>query len=174
MTDLLPVLVTGANQGIGLAIVKLLVTHLSKRYHVFLCCRDAKKGEAALASLPSGTGSAEVLQLDVTNSDSIAAAAKHVASKCPDGLHALVNNAGVGYDLPFSTADNDPTVAQRTMDTNYYGAIAVIDAMLPHISKGGRIVNVTSGLAAVTMQQLSKEKRSDLLRAGRLFATKCT
>jgi NAD(P)-dependent dehydrogenase (short-subunit alcohol dehydrogenase family) len=145
MPELLPVLVTGANQGIGLALVKLLVTHPEKRYHVFLCYRDAQKGEAALATLPSGTGSAEVLQLHVTNSDSIAAAAKHVASKCPEGLHALVNNAGVGYDLPFSAKDNDPTLAQRTMATNYYGAVAVIDALLSHMSKGGRIVNVTSG-----------------------------
>jgi NAD(P)-dependent dehydrogenase (short-subunit alcohol dehydrogenase family) len=140
----LPVVVTGANAGIGLAIVKNLVAR-PEGYHVFLCCRNPAKGAEALSSVPSGPGSAEVLQLDVTNSKDIAAAAEAIASKCPVGVHALVNNAGVGIDLPFLNANTDPATARNTLAPNYYGALAVTEALLPQLRQGGRIVNISSG-----------------------------
>jgi carbonyl reductase 1 len=141
----LPVVVTGANAGIGLAIVKNLVAR-PEGYHVFLCCRNPAKGAEALSSMPAGPGSAEVLQLDVTNSKDIAAAAEAIASKCPEGVYALVNNAGVGIDLPFLNANTDPATASNTLGPNYYGALAVTEALLPQLRPGGRIVNISSGM----------------------------
>jgi NAD(P)-dependent dehydrogenase (short-subunit alcohol dehydrogenase family) len=67
-----------ANSGIGFGLAALLMEDSSK--HVILCSRSISKGEAALKELQARNlpGSAELLQLDVTDEDSIAAAAKTV------------------------------------------------------------------------------------------------
>ncbi|RYE50788.1 MAG: SDR family NAD(P)-dependent oxidoreductase, partial [Hyphomicrobiales bacterium] len=68
-------LVTGANQGIGLQIAKDLV---AKGYTVLVGSRDLQKGETAAQSVGAG---ALAIQLDVTDSASIAAAAERIRSE---------------------------------------------------------------------------------------------
>ena len=67
-----------ANSGIGFGLAGLLMEDSSK--HAILCSRSISKGEAALKDLQARSlpGSVELLQLDVTDEDSIAAAAKKV------------------------------------------------------------------------------------------------
>jgi NAD(P)-dependent dehydrogenase (short-subunit alcohol dehydrogenase family) len=73
------VLVTGANQGLGLAVIEVAgKRHPSNTY--ILCARDVEKGQQAVRQLrDSGvTAVIEVMELDVTNNNHIATAVKHI------------------------------------------------------------------------------------------------
>lgn len=160
------VLITGASTGIGRA----SVLHLdSLGFRVFATVRnqaDAQslKGEASGRFMP--------LLLDVTNPESIAAACEQVADEVGDaGLAGLVNNAGIARAGPIEFLPvND---YRLTLDVNFFGVIAVIQAFLPLLRPAqGRIVNVSSvsGLvAAPFMSPYSASKHalealSDALR----------
>jgi len=122
--------VTGGNRGIGLEISRQLA---SAGLHVILCSRDAEAGERAAADL---AGSIEVRRLDVGDAASVRSFA--------DGLTAidvLVNNAGVALD------GFDALIVERTLAVNTRGAIALTEALLPKFASGGRVVNLSSGLA---------------------------
>ncbi|HEX6355776.1 SDR family oxidoreductase [Actinophytocola sp.] len=133
-------LVTGANKGIGLAIVKQL---LDTGMTVYLGARDTERGEKAAAD----TG-ARFVQLDVTDQESVRRAAASL-----EHLDVLVNNAGVvgggRAQEPGSVHLDD---VRKAFETNVFGVITVIDAMLPLLraSEHGRIVNVSSITGSLT------------------------
>jgi NAD(P)-dependent dehydrogenase (short-subunit alcohol dehydrogenase family) len=149
-------LITGANQGVGLQVAKELVAN---GVTVLVGSRDFARGEAAAKEV--GTG-ATALQLDVTESASIAAAAERVRTEF-GRLDLLVNNAAIS-----NTRKSDlslQTYAERTRassvsldevravwDTNVFGVLAVYQAMLPLLrqSSDARIVNVSSGVGSLT------------------------
>ena len=152
-------LVTGANRGIGLAIAEALV---QKGAFVFLGSRDAARGEAAKQELVANNaayaGLLEVVQLDVTDAASIAAAAEQVASTCgEDKLAGLVNNAGGTRGMLYTTHED----WTYTMDLNYHGLVEVTKAFLPLLKhEGGRIVMVSSGAAPSFVAACSAEKQA--------------
>lgn len=90
MQDKPVALVTGANKGIGLQIAKDLAAH---GFTVLVGSRNLEKGETAAKSVGADV---RVLQLDVTNQDSISAAAECIRSE-PGRLDVLVNNAGISH-----------------------------------------------------------------------------
>ena len=149
------VLVTGANKGIGLAVVERLLTERPE-VHVLLGSRDAKRGEAARLALVGKNGSwasrVEVVELDVASEASVAAAAGRVAPP----LHGLVNNAGV-----YETGS-----AAETLRVNVLGVKAVCDAFCPLLAADGRVVNVSSGAASMFLQQCSPAKRAFFTQPG--------
>lgn len=142
------VLVTGANKGIGFEIARKLG---ALGFIVLLGARDATKGEAAAARLRSEGIDVRVLHLDVTNPATIEEAAKFIGEKF-GRLDVLVNNAGV---LP----DREPpsraplTGVRQVFETNFFGVIAVTQAMLPLLRKSAaaRIVNLSSAIGSLTM-----------------------
>jgi NAD(P)-dependent dehydrogenase (short-subunit alcohol dehydrogenase family) len=124
-------LVTGANRGLGKAIVSALVEAGAAK--VYAAARDEKKIVAAGARVVP-------LALDTTRPEQIAAA----AAKAGD-VTLLVNNAGV------STSYNVLTMSQAEIDadfrTNVHGTLAVVKAFLPVLDRapgGATIVNVLS------------------------------
>lgn len=140
-------LVTGANKGIGLEIARQLA---QTGVAVIVAARDAERGEAAVADLSSQGLQATFLQLDVLSEASIAAAAAAILGQ-HGRLDILVNNAGV-----FDWTDGVPSRAtlhavRRTFDTNFFGAVAVTQAMLPLLRKSAaaRIVNLSSALGSL-------------------------
>jgi NAD(P)-dependent dehydrogenase (short-subunit alcohol dehydrogenase family) len=139
-------LVTGANKGIGLEIARQLSAH---GYHVWLACRDKRKGEEARAGLASGPGHFHLVELDVTDDASVRAAAEIVAAKTP-ALDALVNNAGMNFGPPPPAAEEPIEQMQAMWDTNALGPMRVTQAFLPLLrkSKGARIVMMSSGLGS--------------------------
>lgn len=72
-------LITRANQGIGLEITKKLASE-NPTYHVLMSSRSLAKREAAIASLPSGL-SLEPIELDITSDSSISKAVTAVQEK---------------------------------------------------------------------------------------------
>lgn len=137
------VLVTGAGSGVGRALTQSLA---DAGWRVFACVRsvDAQQG---LATNPS----VEVLTLDVTDRGSVAAAAGDVgAAVGDDGLHGLVNNAGVMVQGPLELV---PIHAlRRQFEVNVLGVMAVTQAFLPLLRRGrGTIVNVGAPSGRVTV-----------------------
>lgn len=139
--------VTGANKGIGLQIATGLA---EAGMTVFLGARDLERGAAAAASLRARNLDVREIKMDVTDPQTLHVAAAHIAAECSH-LDVLVNNAGITHpdDGPPEKASLD---AVRTiMETNFLGALAVTQALLPLVKKStaGRIVNVSSGLGSL-------------------------
>lgn len=132
-------LVTGANKGIGKHIAVQLA---SAGLTVYVGARNAARGHAAVDEIG---GDARLLVLDVTDPDSISAAAREV-----DSLDVLVNNAGIGDDMR-PTPDTDVDSFRRTYETNVFGVIAVTNAFLPLLRRSAhpRIVNISSGTGSL-------------------------
>lgn len=141
-------LVTGGNKGIGFEIAR----EVGKAGAIVLLgARDAALGETAAATLKSEGIDARAVVLDVCKQPTIEAAAAAIESEF-GRLDILVNNAGIA-----DRADGPPSGAalaavRRTFETNFFGALAVTQAMLPLLRKSasGRIVNVSSGLGSLT------------------------
>ena len=141
------VLISGANQGIGLEIVKKLATENSG-YHVLMGCRSLEKGQAAIASLPPNL-SVEPIELDITNDSSISKAVATVQEKygC---LDVLINNAGIGSrSLPQGLSLRQQYT--QIMDTNAISAACLTEAFVPLLRKSSnpRIIFITSEFGSI-------------------------
>jgi NAD(P)-dependent dehydrogenase (short-subunit alcohol dehydrogenase family) len=95
------VLVTGANQGLGLAVIEVAGKRCPSNTYI-LCARDVEKGRQAVHQLRDRGVSAaiDVVELDVTNDDHIASAVKHVDAQYGrlDGKHTIRPCPGSGRD----------------------------------------------------------------------------
>lgn len=135
------IVITGASAGIGLA----AAVELARRgEQVFATMRDTSKSGALLAQAQAADATVRVLPLDVTDVASIAAAVATVLQEA-GRIDVVVNNAGAvdARPLEFST-DED---VLRVFDTNTFGPLRVIRAVLPAMRAqgAGRIVNLSSG-----------------------------
>lgn len=137
-------LVTGANKGIGKAIVQGLARD---GFVVYLGARDPERGRAAAAEL-AANGDVRFVQLDVTDAASVRAAAQTVESET-GRLDVLVNNAGISSasGSRFRTPTEELAENIRTVyETNVFAVVTVTNTFIPLLlrSNAGRIVNVTS------------------------------
>jgi NAD(P)-dependent dehydrogenase (short-subunit alcohol dehydrogenase family) len=140
-------IVTGANRGIGLEVVRQLA---EREYRVVLGSRDIDKGEAAAKKLRAGAG-VLVRQLDVTDQSDIDRLRDEIA-KTFGSLHVLVNNAAIHYDTDQNAFDADLQIVQEALDTNLYGAWRMCKTFIPLMRKSrhARIVNVSSEAGSLT------------------------
>ncbi len=141
-------LVTGANRGIGLEVVRQLA---QTGITVMLGSRDRQNGQAAAESLIDEGLTILPEQLDVTDADSIAELAQTVEQQF-GRLDILVNNAGILYDTWQQASNADLSVVQAAWDTNTLGPWRMCQAFLPLLRKSqrGRIVNVSSGAGSLS------------------------
>lgn len=113
-----------------------------------MACRNHAKGEAALKELqarkPQGT--LDLLDLDVSDDDSIAAAVKKVEADF-GRVDVLINNAGVVGKTPSPTRADLRTV----FETNVFGPTVLTQSLLSLLqaSKSPKVINVTSGLGSI-------------------------
>ncbi|NXD65739.1 DHB1 dehydrogenase, partial [Eolophus roseicapillus] len=131
------VLITGCSSGIGLGLAARLAA--DGAFKVYATMRDPAKGERLLQRLGGRCpDTLEVLQLDVTDPRSLAAAARRVQGQALDVL--AVCNAGVGLMGPLETCSDQDM--KNVFDVNLFGAIRTIQAFLPAMKRrrAGRII----------------------------------
>ncbi|MFI7112445.1 SDR family oxidoreductase [Nonomuraea sp. NPDC050227] len=138
-------LITGANKGIGHEIARLLA---ERGITAIVGARDEERGRAAAGRL-----GLPYVRIDVTDEESVAAAAKWIEAEY-GSLDILVNNAGVAGGLDGSVPS--ALTAQQFRDvyeTNVFGVVTVTNAMLPLLrrSPAGRIVNMSSELGSISL-----------------------
>ncbi len=134
--------VTGASTGIGAATARELAR---RRFHVLAGVRRDRDADAI-----RGPG-IEPLIIDITNPDHIQALVTRVRGD-PHGraVRALVNNAGVGVNVPFEVFAIDEW--RRLFEVNLFGHVAVTQALLPDLIRSkGRVVNISSVGGKVAM-----------------------
>ena len=138
-------LVTGANRGIGLEVVRQLAEN---GHEVILTSRNEEKGLQSSRKL--GLSNIHFHALDVTSQQSVDQMVSYVNEKF-GRLDILVNNAGINYDTWQKAADPDLENVQETLDTNLIGPWRMAKAFIPLMRKNGygRIVNVSSGAGAI-------------------------
>jgi NAD(P)-dependent dehydrogenase (short-subunit alcohol dehydrogenase family) len=141
-------LVTGANRGIGLELVRQLA---QRGFTTVLGSRDPEKGRAAAEGLAADGIDAVARRLDVDNADSVRELAAELDSEF-GRLDVLVNNAAILYDTWQRGVDADLEVVRQALETNVLGAWRTTQACLPLLrrSSHGRIVNVSSGSGSLS------------------------
>jgi NAD(P)-dependent dehydrogenase (short-subunit alcohol dehydrogenase family) len=131
------VIVTGASTGIGRATALRLD---ASGWRVFAGVRDPADGESLRSSASERL---TPITLDVTDPEQIAAAAARIEQESENGLHGLVNNAGVAIPGPLETIPLDDF--RRQLEVNLVAYVAVTQALLHSIRKAkGRVVFVSS------------------------------
>jgi NAD(P)-dependent dehydrogenase (short-subunit alcohol dehydrogenase family) len=145
------VVITGANKGIGFEVAKQMA---ELGYFVYLGCRNEQNGMEAIEKLRElNISNVKLLQIDVSDPDSVTAAASKLASEI-DALDILINNAGIAGGQPQNLSLCALSLLKEVFDTNYFGAIQTTQAMLPLLEKAAQpvIVNVSSELGSLAMQ----------------------
>ncbi|MFL6062009.1 MAG: oxidoreductase [Marmoricola sp.] len=136
-------LITGCSTGIGREIARAA---LAAGHQVAVTARRTE----AVADLVAEFGSAALpLALDVTDKAQIAAAVA-ATQEAFGGIDVLVNNAGYGYLS--AVEEGEDAEVRQLFDTNYFGVVDTIKAVLPGMRAqgGGHVVNISSmtGLVA--------------------------
>jgi NAD(P)-dependent dehydrogenase (short-subunit alcohol dehydrogenase family) len=137
-----PVLVTGATSGIGHAVARALS---DRGYDVFATYRDPRD-RSTLSELPG----VHPLQVDLSDPLQIRQAVSEIDDAVgPDGLFAVVNNAGITYTAPFEYAQVERV--QQVIDVNLLAPYLVTQACLPLLLRynnshpvKARVINVAS------------------------------
>lgn len=147
------VLVTGGNNGIGLAACQLFAAQ--SNYHCIMTSRSLEKGQKALSSIQASNSTATIslVQLDITSDASIAAAVKEIEAQ-HGRLDALINNAGV-CPMEFSRS-----ILHDCLETNAVSPAMVTQAFLPLLLKSNspRVVYVTSALGSIMKRANSEDE----------------
>lgn len=131
-------LITGCSEGgIGAGIAKAV---LKRGYNAVVTARNLNKVQGIVTNYPE---TALAVELDVTKPESIAAAVEAAKAKFGQ-IDVLVNNAGYCYRSSVEEADREGV--DRMYETNFFGPVALIQAVLPGMRarRSGAIVNVSS------------------------------
>ncbi len=146
--EFLVAVVTGANRGIGLEVVRQLA---QQGMRVILGARDLERGRTAAQSLTYARDTVFPHQLDVADQQSINRLLREVTGEF-GRLDVLVNNAGILYDTWEQGITADLDTIHAALETNLFGAWRMCEAFLPLLrqSDAGRIVNVSSEGGSLT------------------------
>jgi len=147
-------LVTGANKGIGYEIAAGLAR---LGFRVGVGARDAARRDEAVDRLRAQGLDVFGVPLDVTDDESVAAAAAQLAEQ--GGLDVLVNNAAITGGMPQEPSKVSADQVLNVVDTNVVGVIRVTNAMLPLLrrAQSPRVVNVSSTVGSLTLQTAQAE-----------------
>lgn len=135
------IVITGSSNGFGLKAAK---DFADKGYQVFATMRNiSSKNAGVKTELESHSPHLKVVDMDVTDDESVNAAMAGILEEAGN-IDILINNAGImflGITEAFSVSQ-----ARQQMETNYYGAIRVMQAALPAMRKAGSglIINTSS------------------------------
>ncbi|TKX25691.1 hypothetical protein C1H76_2341 [Elsinoe australis] len=178
--------VTGANKGIGLAIVRqLALQYPNSPFHsgsflIYLTARSAERGAEAVKTINNdpqlkkakvlaqdgGQTTVKFKELDISNTMSIRNFVDSLQKDHPDGIDIIINNAGIAME------GFDANVVKTTLQTNYYGTLEANQTTLPLIKQGGRLVNVAS--MSGHLNKYSDSVRNNFIKAADTGVPECT
>jgi NAD(P)-dependent dehydrogenase (short-subunit alcohol dehydrogenase family) len=141
MNDQKVAVITGSSSGIGLESALVLARN---GYITYATMRSPEKDTSIKEAVQNEHLPIRVVQLDVTDDTSVKNARDHILSEA-DRIDILVNNAG--YGLVGALEDLSIEEIKSQYETNLFGLIRVIHAVLPTMRKqrSGRIINISSG-----------------------------
>lgn len=162
--------VTGANKGVGLQIVK----DLCKQFvgDIFLTSRDECRGQAAVQKLMEEGLHPKYYNLDISDHDSIVRFRDFLV-KTYGGLDVLVNNAAILYEFElFSEICPDETpavevplseIVETTCQINFFGTLDTCEVLFPILRPHARVCNISSGAGKKALDRCSEAWREKLL-----------
>jgi uncharacterized protein len=142
--------ITGASMGIGEAMAQLFLNEGAK---VVLCSRDLARTQAAQARIGGGDNALSIA-CDVSKRDQVDALVQAALARF-GRIDIWINNAGFG--LNDTLAALDMAQLRQLFDTNFFGAIECMQAVIPVMRKqgGGDIVNISSVSGHIAMPYMS-------------------
>ncbi len=149
--------VTGANQGLGLALVRGLCRTLGADGIVYLTARDRKRGEQAVGDLEAEGLSPRLELLDVRDGASVKALAHTIAER-HDGVDIVISNAAARISPEVPSEQQVRTF----IDTNNHGTIRMIKAFRPLLNDGARFIVVASSFGTLASLDRRLHPRFDV------------
>src|SRR5690242_5306037 len=132
-------LVTGATQGLGLALVEGLAARMRPSDRVYLTGRDADRVASQVSRLGGASAHVHGLLLDVADADSVRAAADAIA-RDHGGIDIVLSNAAARQSPDRTPADEVDAIAE----TNNHGTLRMLRSFAPILRPGGRLLVVAS------------------------------
>lgn len=154
------VLITGANRGLGLQMVRQLLDSPNRPQKIIATARNPAAAKE-LQELAKSHPNVHVLPLDVTSDSSVDAAAQSVESIVgADGLNCLINNAAINIASELDTVTRDAMM--KTYESNTVAPLFVTKAFLPLLRRAAAegcdmgiqraaVINVSSVLGSVQL-----------------------
>ncbi|XP_046974204.1 carbonyl reductase [NADPH] 3-like [Vanessa cardui] len=146
-------IVTGANKGLGFAIVKGLCKNFKGT--VYLTSRNEDRGKRACQELQNLGYTPQYHQLDVTDEKSILNLCSFLKSRKID---LLINNAGVLFLK--DSKESKINQAEQTLLINFFAVVNLTEAILPFMNDHGTILNISSSsghLSRIPSEKLRRE-----------------
>jgi NAD(P)-dependent dehydrogenase (short-subunit alcohol dehydrogenase family) len=139
------VVITGANRGIGLELVKI---YAGRGDTVLACCRNP----GAATDLAEVAGTVEILETEVSDAKSVAALAESLQSRAVD---ILINNAGIMGPAPAkqSVQEMDFEGWAETFAVNSMAPVRIMQALMANLraSSDAKLVTITSQMGALSL-----------------------
>ncbi|KAL3943544.1 MAG: hypothetical protein SGBAC_002402 [Bacillariaceae sp.] len=163
-------LITGSNKGIGYEIARKIGSvkgASDNENNAFVCilgCRNEELGRKAMETLQAEGMNVDFCKIDLDDKDTITSAAAYIEKTYGGRCDVLVNNAAVCFNDPtlYGKVSHTPFEEQAdiTIRTNFFGTLALTEAMLPMLEKSesGRIINIASSAGRLSILP-SQERR---------------
>ena len=145
------VIITGANRGIGL---ETALVFGRAGYKVFATMRNPEGASVLIQKIEEEALPITILKMDVDSDDSVSNGIEKIQKEY-GVVDVLVNNAGI--ERHGSIEEMDLSVFRSVMETNYFGPLRCIKAVLPQMrkKKSGCIINVASVAGHISNTPLS-------------------